>query len=53
LPAAKWGTSWSRVLDTGRGFATDDRERYDAGAPITVLGRSLWVLRKEGQIGIP
>jgi isoamylase len=47
LPTPKWGTSWSRVLDTERGFATDNRERYAAGAPLTVVGRSLWVLRRE------
>jgi glycogen operon protein len=47
LPSGKWGASWSRVLDTERGFATDNRERYAAGAQLTVLARSLWVLRRE------
>jgi glycogen operon protein len=47
LPAAQWGASWSRVFDTERGFTTDTHERYPAGAPLTVLSRSLWVLRRE------
>jgi glycogen operon protein len=47
LPSEKWGASWSRVLDTERGFATDNRERYAAGSELTVLARSLWVLRRE------
>jgi glycogen operon protein len=47
LPRAKWGTSWSRVMDTERGFAPDSRERYGAGAQLAVVARSLWVLRRE------
>jgi glycogen operon protein len=47
LPEKRWGASWSRVLDSERGFANDDRERYAAGTPLTVLARSLWVLRRE------
>jgi glycogen operon protein len=47
LPDKRWGASWSRVLDSERGFANDDRERYAAGTPLHVLARSLWVLRRE------
>jgi glycogen operon protein len=47
LPGKRWGSSWRRVLDTEHGFAPDDRDRYDAGAQITVLARSLWVLRRD------
>jgi len=47
LPSKRWGNSWVRVLDTERGFAADTRERYEAGAQLAVLGRSLWVLRRE------
>jgi glycogen operon protein len=47
LPGKRWGAAWSRVLDTERGFATDDSERYAAEQEIKVLARSLWVLRRE------
>ncbi|HEY5922815.1 MAG TPA: glycogen debranching protein GlgX [Kofleriaceae bacterium] len=47
IPSRRWGQAWIRVLDTERGFAADDRERYAAGDNITVLARSLWVLRRE------
>jgi isoamylase len=47
LPSKRWGAAWSRVLDTERGFAHDDRERYAADTELTVLARSIWVLRRE------
>jgi isoamylase len=47
LPGKRWGHAWARVLDTERGFARGDTERYPACADITVLARSLWVLRRE------
>ena len=55
LPEAKWGKVWRRVLDTDRGFATGkrragargDADRFEAGATLEVLGRSLWLLRRE------
>jgi len=45
LPGAEWGAAWHRVLDTERGFAKDV-ERFEAGAELPVLGRSLWVFRE-------
>ncbi len=49
LPDAAWGKVWQRVMDTERGFAADAQpdDRLEAGAEITVLGRSLWLLRRE------
>jgi glycogen operon protein len=47
LPDGRWGAAWTRVLDTERGFAPDDRERYAAATQLTVLSRSLWLLRRE------
>jgi isoamylase len=47
LPDKRWGNAWVRVLDTERGFASDSRERYAAGTEVTVLARSVWVLRRE------
>ncbi len=47
LPGARWGTSWTRVLDTERGFACDDREHYAAETQLAVLAHSVWVLRRE------
>ena len=47
LPGPRWGASWTRVLDTERGFATDDREHHAAKAELAVLAHSLWVLRRE------
>jgi glycogen operon protein len=53
LPEAIWGKAWARVMDTERGFAPEasggaggDGERYDAGAEIDVVPRSLWLLRR-------
>ena len=55
LPEATWGKAWARVMDTERGFApetagsaavSDGGERYDAGAEIDVVARSLWLLRR-------
>jgi isoamylase len=48
LPEAKWGKVWRRVMDTERGFALEgDGERIEAGTEIEVIGRSLWLLRRE------
>jgi len=47
LPGKRWGAAWTRVLDTERGFATDDTERYAAESDVQVLARTLWVLRRE------
>ena len=47
LPEATWGKRWRRVMDTERGFAGDDPERFDAGATIKVVGRSTWLLQRE------
>ncbi|HEY0193158.1 MAG TPA: glycogen debranching enzyme GlgX, partial [Kofleriaceae bacterium] len=47
LPEAKWGKVWTRVMDTEHGFALDGSQRFDAGAELAVLGRSLWLLRRE------
>ena len=50
LPEAVWGKVWCRVMDTERGFPIEPdgcAERYDAGAEIDVLPRSLWLLRRE------
>jgi isoamylase len=55
LPEARWGKAWRRVLDTERGFAGnrvadlgegEALERYEAGARIDVVERSLWLLRR-------
>jgi glycogen operon protein len=50
LPEAAWGKAWARVMDTERGFASgpdaSGGERFDAGAEIEVLPRSLWLLRR-------
>ena len=49
LPDAIWGKVWCRVMDTERGFASEQEgcaERYEAGAEIDVLPRSLWLLRR-------
>jgi glycogen operon protein len=45
LPDKRWGAAWECVLDTDRGFV-DQPERFNAGSQITVLSRSLWVLRR-------
>jgi isoamylase len=48
LPAKRWGTRWCRVFDTARGFAEDiGGECYEAGRGVRVMGRSLWLLRRE------
>ncbi len=48
LPEVAWGKVWQRVMDTERGFAIDHLgERFDAGAELDVLARSVWVLRRE------
>ncbi len=49
LPAARWGAAWRRVMDTERGFADDGQpgDRFEAGAEIKVIARSLWLLRRE------
>ncbi|MBV8759464.1 MAG: glycogen debranching protein GlgX [Deltaproteobacteria bacterium] len=47
LPERRWGVSWRRVLDTERGFATEE-ERYAAGSPLAVPPFSLWLFRREG-----
>jgi len=48
LPDARFGATWRRVFDTVRGFAGEaGGERYEAGAPVPVLARSLWLLRRE------
>ena len=39
------GALWTRVMDTERGVATETEE-YAAGAPISVLGRTVWVLKR-------
>ncbi len=49
LPDAVWGKVWCRVMDTERGFSVDQdgcAERYEAGAELDVLPRSLWLLRR-------
>ena len=49
LPEAIWGRVWCRVMDTERGFAPahgQSGERFEAGAEIDVVGRSLWLLRR-------
>ncbi|HSD86584.1 MAG TPA: glycogen debranching protein GlgX [Kofleriaceae bacterium] len=46
LPEQRWGASWVRVFDTGRGFAKNGGEKHAAGSKITVIQRSLWVLRR-------
>jgi glycogen operon protein len=47
LPEAIWGKRWCRVMDTERGFAPEtDGERFEAGAEIEVVARSLWLLRR-------
>ena len=48
LPDAAWGKVWQRVMDTERGFSIERLgERYEAGSELEVLGRSVWVLRRE------
>jgi glycogen operon protein len=48
LPAAAWGQSWRRVLDTERGFAGEaGGERYVACGSLPMRARSLCVLRRE------
>jgi glycogen operon protein len=50
LPEARWGATWRRVMDTEHGFQPGEGrggERLVAGAEIVVLGRSLWLLRRE------
>jgi isoamylase len=49
LPDAIWGKAWCRVMDTERGFAPEREgcgERYEAGAEIDLIARSLWLLRR-------
>jgi glycogen operon protein len=46
LPEATWGATWCRVMDTERGFATDV-ESFAAGTKLSLLGRSLWLLKRE------
>jgi glycogen operon protein len=47
LPDPKFGATWRRVLDTARGFAEDEGERYVAGSQLLAVARSLWLLRRE------
>jgi glycogen operon protein len=48
LPDPRFGATWRRVLDTVRGFADDEGgERYAAGAQLSAVARSLWLLRRE------
>jgi glycogen operon protein len=48
LPEPKWGKVWRRVMDTERGFAAEhDGETFAARATITVVARSLWLLRRD------
>jgi glycogen operon protein len=50
LPEARWGKVWCRVLDSERGFAIDcahEPDRFEAGARLDVVARSLWLLRRE------
>ena len=48
LPDVRFGATWRRVFDTATGFAGEGGgERYAAGAPVPVLARSLWLLRRE------
>jgi glycogen operon protein len=50
LPEARWGKVWGRVLDSERGFAVDftnPPDRFEAGAKLDVVARSLWLLRRE------
>jgi glycogen operon protein len=49
LPDQVWGKVWCRVMDTERGFAVEQdgcAERYEAGAELDVVARSLWLLRR-------
>jgi glycogen operon protein len=48
LPEARWGKRWCRVMDTEHGFVgAREAERFDAGATIHVLARSMWLLQRE------
>jgi len=52
LPDATWGKTWRRVMDTERGFAAagaceHGEDRFEAGAKVELLARSLWLLRRE------
>jgi glycogen operon protein len=49
LPNAVWGKVWCRLMDTEHGFAPEQDEcagRYEAGAELDVIPRSLWLLRR-------
>jgi glycogen operon protein len=49
LPDAIWGKVWCRVMDTERGFTPEQDgcgERYEAGAEIDMIPRSLGLLRR-------
>jgi glycogen operon protein len=47
LPGPAWGAARRRVFDPERGFATE-RQCFEAGAELAVLGRALWVFQQEG-----
>jgi glycogen operon protein len=47
LPDARFAKRWRPLLDTERGFARSNAERYEAGGSLFVRGRTLWLLCRE------
>jgi isoamylase len=48
LPSRKYGTNWTRVIDTSTSVISDDKETYSAKESIVAESRSIVVLRKPG-----
>lgn len=48
LPSRKYGTNWTKVIDTSTSVISDDMETYSAKESIIAESRSIVVLRKPG-----
>jgi len=46
LPSRKYGTQWTKVIDTISSSVTDNGESYKAKESVTVESRTIIVLRK-------
>ena len=47
LPPERFGSSWTRVLDTATGFLDENGDRFAPGDTVRVQGRSVVLLKEE------
>ena len=47
LPPKKYGTNWSKIIDTATGHFGKNGEKYGAGKSLEVVGRSIVVLHSK------